>query len=405
MATTQVMRMLRDNPDGTAVRIYATNVDPDAPALSAGDVGEVEPRYVGDADYAEFALDFCRRHAIDVLVPPRRLGALAGLEERFAAVGTHLMCSPRPAIRVLTNKSRTYEEARAAGVPVPPWRVATDADSFREAVEELAAGGDKVCVKPAGEYSAFGFRILDDGPLRVRDLLAPPLPVASVGAVADALRQAADEGEAVPELLVMPYLDGPEVSVDCLSAPGGRMLAGIARSKVGRYRHILDDPAPVALARRLVAHFGLAYLSNVQVRHLHGEPVLLEANPRASAGVFQTAFTGVNLPWAAVRLLLHGDAGPLPAPRLGGRIAVTETAVDLSPAAVEAARVVRAASAGGPVAAPVPAVAAAPVPSVSEDRPVRALADLGGGRAATVAPQRRPREDHLVRGEATATAG
>ncbi|WP_341830059.1 ATP-grasp domain-containing protein [Streptomyces liangshanensis] len=329
VATTQVMRMLRENPDAVDVRIHGTNVERDAPALSACDVSEVEPRHVSDDNYADFALDFCRRHRIDVLIPPRRLAALAGLTDVLAQAGTHLMCSPPAAIDTLTSKSRTYEEAAAAGIPVPPWRVASDAASFREAVGELSATGERVCVKPAGEYSAFGFRILDDRPLRLKDLLAAPAPLASVEAVAQALQRAADEGETVPELLVMPYLEGPEVSVDCLSAPGGGLLAGIARSKQGRYRYLLDDPAPVAIARRLVGHFRLAYLSNVQLRHRDGEPVLLEANPRASAGIFQTAFTGVNLPWAAVRLLLHGDAGPLPAPRLGGRLAITETATEV----------------------------------------------------------------------------
>jgi hypothetical protein len=321
--------MLRDNPDAAAVRIYGTNVDPAAPALAVCDIGEVEPRHVSNDAYAAFALDFCRRHGIDVLIPPRRLDALAGRAGDFAEAGTRLMCSPPAAVDVLTSKSRTYEEARAAGIPVPDWRVVSDADGLRDAVEELARAGEKVCIKPAGEYSAFGFRILDDSPLRMRDLLAPARPLASVDAVAGALKRAADEDDVVPELIVMPYLEGPEVSIDCLSAPGGSLLTGIARAKQGRYRTLLDDPAMTAIARRVVGHFRLAYLSNVQLRHRQGKPVLLEANPRASAGIFQTAFTGVNLPWTAVRLLLRGDPGPLPSPRLGGKVAITETATEV----------------------------------------------------------------------------
>src|SRR5882757_2416061 len=323
------MRMLRENPDAIDVRIFGTSVDRDAPALSACDVGEAEPRHVSDDEYAAFALDFARRHRIDVLIPPRRLVALAGLHDAFAQAGTRLMCSPAAAVDLLTSKSRTYEAAQAAGVPVPRWRVVSDAEGFRDAVAELSAGGERVCIKPAGEFSAFGFRILDDSPLHVRDLLAPAAPLASVPAVADALRRAADEGEPIPEFMVMPYLEGPEVSVDCLSAPGGKLLSAVARSKQGRYRLLLDEPGLTAIAERLVSHFRLAYLSNVQLRHRDGEPVLLEANPRASAGIFQTAFTGVNLPWAAVRLLVRGDAGLLAAPRLGGRVAVVETVAEV----------------------------------------------------------------------------
>ncbi|MFC4034350.1 ATP-grasp domain-containing protein [Streptomyces polygonati] len=373
--------MLRENPDAVGVHIYGTNVDRDAPALSACEVREVEPRHVGDDEYAAFALDFCRRHGIDVLIPPRRLAALAGRTRAFAEIGTSLMCSPPAAIDVLTSKSRTYEAARAAGVPVPPWRLVSDAEGFRDAVAELSADGERVCFKPAGEYSAFGFRILDDRPLRIRDLLAPPVPLASVGAVTDALKRAADEGEPIPEFLVMPYLDGPEVSVDCLSAPGGATLAAVARSKQGRYRLLLDDPAVTAIARRLVAHFELAYLSNVQLRHRDGEPVLLEANPRASAGIFQTAFTGMNLPWAAVRLLLRGDTGPLPQPRLGLRIAVTESATEVE-------------------VTPVPPRADRPVPlpdPIPPHEPVRALTGLDRSR---LSPQRQPAPAEALVGEA-----
>lgn len=371
--------MLRENPDAVDVRIFGTNVDRDAPALSACDVGEVEPRHVGDEEYADFALDFCLRHRIDVLIPPRRLVALAGLHDAFAQAGTHLMCSPAAAVDLLTSKSRTYEAARAAGVPVPPWRVVSDADGFLDAVAELSAGGERVCIKPAGEFSAFGFRILDDGPLHVKDLLAPAAPLASVPAVADALKRAADEDEPIPEFMVMPYLEGPEVSVDCLSAPGGAMLTAVARSKQGRYRLLLDEPELTAIAARLVSHFQLAYLSNVQLRHLDGEPVLLEANPRASAGIFQTAFTGVNLPWAAVRLLVRGDAGLLAAPRLGGRVAVVETVAEVdSPPALERSAAVQDAG--------------------------HVLADLDRARGAREAALHPHRADLLL-GEATATAG
>lgn len=329
------MRLLRENPDGVDVTVYASNVDPSAAALSACDVPAIEPRYAGDEEYAQFALDFCRTHHIDVLIPPRRLGALAGRIADFAAIGTSVMCSPLSAVRALTSKVRTYEIAGAAGIPVPPWREVTDADAFYAAVEELSRGGETLCIKPSGEYSAFGFRILDDRPLTLASLRVAPRPVATVEAVAGALRRAAEEAEPVPPLLVMPFLDDPEISIDCLSAPGGQLLVGIPRAKQGRFRTLLDDPGVVDIARRLVEHFELAYLTNVQLRYRGGQPVLLEANPRPSAGLFHTAFAGVNLPWAAVRLLLERDAGLRCPPRLGARLAVAEAVMEVAPGQVD----------------------------------------------------------------------
>lgn len=329
-ATVQVMRLLRDNPDGVDVTLYASNVDPDAPALSACDVPAIEPRYVGNEEYAQFALDFCRAHRIDVLIPPRRLNALAGRAEDFAAIGTHLMCSPLPAVTALTSKVRTYKMAARAGIPVPPWREVTDADQFHAAVEDLSRAGETLCIKPSGEYSAFGFRILDDRPLTMESLRVAPEPVASVQAVAEAMSRAEQEGDVVPPLLVMPFLDDPEISIDCLSAPGGELLVGIPRAKQGRFRTLLDDPGLVDIARRLVRHFELAYLTNVQLRYRGGHPVLLEINPRPSAGLFHTAFADVNLPWAAVRLLLQQDAGLRHPPRLPVRLAVAEAVMEVA---------------------------------------------------------------------------
>ncbi|MFD4355074.1 ATP-grasp domain-containing protein [Nocardia sp. NPDC058518] len=330
-ATVQVMRLLRENPDGVDVTIYASNVDPSAAALSVCDVSAIEPRYVSNEEYARFALDFCRTHRIDVLIPPRRLDALAGRVADFAAVGTSLMCSPLSAVKALTDKVRTYEIAGAAGVPVPPWREARDAQEFRAAVDELSMGGETLCIKPSGEFSAFGFRILDDRPLTMANLRVAPRPVASVEAIAGAMCRAAAEGEAVPPLLVMPFLEGPEISIDCLSAPGGELLMGIPRAKQGRFRILLDNPDLVDIARRLVRHFELAYLTNVQLRYRGGQPVLLEANPRPSAGLFHTSFADVNLPWAAVRLLLQGDSGLRNPPRLGACLAVAEAVMEVAP--------------------------------------------------------------------------
>ncbi|WP_328664390.1 ATP-grasp domain-containing protein [Nocardia salmonicida] len=330
-ATVQVMRLLRENPDGVDVTIYASNVDPSAAALSVCDVSAVEPRYASNEEYAQFALDFCRMHRIDVLIPPRRLDALAGRVADFAAVGTSVMCSPLSAVTALTSKVLTYEIAGAAGIPVPPWREVSDADEFCSAVDELSLTGETLCVKPSGEYSAFGFRILDDRPLTMANLRVAPRPVASVEAIAGAMRRAAQDGEPVLPLLVMPFLEGPEISIDCLSAPGGELLMGIPRAKQGRFRMLLDDPTVVDIARRLVRHFELAFLTNVQLRYRGGEPVLLEVNPRPSAGLFHTSFADVNLPWAAVRLLLQGDSGLRKPPRLGACLAVAEAVMEVVP--------------------------------------------------------------------------
>ncbi|UQA95928.1 ATP-grasp domain-containing protein [Streptomyces halobius] len=327
--------MLRENPDHADVRIFGTHTNPAAPALRACDVAGIEPAASGrdgdgDDEFFGFALDFCRRHGIDVVMPSARLAAFADHAAAFARIGTKVMCSPAATARLVTSKSRTYAAAEDARVPLAPWRVIADADGLRNAVAEMARTGVRLCLKPAGEYSANGFRVLDDAPLEVSDLELPPQPRVSVADAADALRRAEKRGEPARPFIVMPYLDPPEISVDCLSDAVGRLVTAIPRAKEGKVRTMLDAPELTALARRVVAHFGLAYLSNVQFRHWNGRPVLLEANARASAGLYQTALTEVNLAWAAVRMLRYGDSGELPPPRSGGRLVVVHHAIPIS---------------------------------------------------------------------------
>jgi len=115
----------------------------------------------------------------------------------------------------------------------------------------------------------------------------------------------------------MPFLTGPEVSVDVLADRGGRTLTAVGRRKSRRRGVIVDDLAARRVAETLTLAHRVGYLSNTQVRYWQGpgdlEPraYLLELNTRMSGGLFQTALAGVNLPWAAVRLALGQDAGTL----------------------------------------------------------------------------------------------
>lgn len=320
----EVMKMLRDNPDGVPVTIYATMNDPDAVALNVADVSETEPDYSTPDDfYLLWALDFVARHGIDVFIPARRVGVVAAHQSQFAALGCRIMCAASSDVAsVLTHKGRTYEAAVAAGVPVPPWLSVFSAGELVDSIARLRAEGHVPCVKPAGELSAGGFRIIKDTPVTLDSVLSFPTPVISTVDCVEALRKS----ENPPELMVMPYLDGPEISADCLSTPDGRHLVSVARSKQGRYRVFLDDPEITFYVHKLLAYFPLGYLTNIQFRYLHGQPVLLEINPRASAGLFHSTFTGVNLYWLAIRLLLSGDAGRIPALRLDQRIATAQAA-------------------------------------------------------------------------------
>lgn len=316
--TYQLVGMLRAGAaaDGLELHVTGSHTVSSTPFLQACDDAFPEPaELVGDA-WVERALQECGRRGIDVFVPGRERLAVAEAAAAFEALGVRLMVSPPEALRVLGDKALAHAAALRLGVPVPATHVVHDAAGFRVAYEDLVARGLPVCLKPAVDHGAAGFRILDEAVGGWTDLLALPSPRVHPD---DVERRLAGHGPVAP-LLVSEYLDGDEISVDVLSSDG-ELLAAVPRSKGGPQwtRRIVDDAAALAITGTVVKAHGLRYLSNVQVRYGAGTCRLLEVNTRAASGLFHSAAAGVDLPYAALRLLLDGSVS-VPPPRYGATV-------------------------------------------------------------------------------------
>ncbi|MFE7188833.1 ATP-grasp domain-containing protein [Kitasatospora sp. NPDC057541] len=286
------------------VRVHATHVDPDSPVLAAADTAGLEPADLTPDAYVAFALDHCARHRVDVFVPRLHQLAISLHRQEFEAVGTALACPPATAIAAFASKADGYAAMADAGLPTPPWWLVRTAGDLVAAVDRIESAGLTACLKPASGAGGEGFRILTREPFGLHRLAGWDSRV-QVEQVATALDRAARENpDAATDLLVMPYLDGPEVSVDCLADLDGTLLAAVGRSKERRRRSFTTAPRYLEPARRLVEATGMAYLSNVQFRHLRGEPVVIDVNTRPSGGLHQLSLCGLNLPWNAVQLAL-----------------------------------------------------------------------------------------------------
>ncbi|WP_018499987.1 ATP-grasp domain-containing protein [Parafrankia discariae] len=294
---------------------------PSTPFLQACDAVIDEPPGEGD-EFVEQALAACRRHGVDVFVPGRNMLDVAARVGEFEAAGVRVMCSPAASARIFTTKSGQYAAMAARGLPVPRTRTVTTFAQFEAACAELSAAGGTVCVKPDVDHGGQGFRIIDGDAERLTALFEPP----SVRVSPATLERILGRAGSFPALVVGEYLGGPEFSVDVLSrpAPGtgaaapetgaaagpvavpGSVLAAVPRGKDGLpwTRNLRADAAVTELATRVVEAFGLAYLNNVQIRYRGATPVLLEVNTRAASGTYQSAATGLNLPWFALALLL-----------------------------------------------------------------------------------------------------
>ncbi|MFG3541867.1 ATP-grasp domain-containing protein [Streptomyces clavifer] len=325
---------LRHNPDGRQVAVHATHGDPDSPVLAAADTASPEPEGLTPAAYAEFALDQCTRRGIDVFVPVLHQAAIAAHREEFAAIGTTLLAPPAEACALFQDKATAYETVSAVGVPVPPWwRVRTE-DELVEAVDAIEAAGGTACFKPAAGAGGVGFRIITRAPFSLLHLGGFPSPYVPLGLVIEALRS----GEGSVDWLVMPRLEEPEVSVDCLTGPDGAVRMAVGRTKNGRRRGFTLRPSVTDPARLMARTFGLHWLTNIQFRMYEGQPVLMDVNTRPAGGLHQLSQCGINAPWAAVRLALGDDPGDLTPDFLGADYSVIAGPRALRPVVVPGQR-------------------------------------------------------------------
>ncbi|KUN03307.1 ATP-grasp domain protein [Streptomyces yokosukanensis] len=351
------MDQLRRNPSDRAVEIHASHGDPDSPVLAAADTADLEPEGLSPAAYVEYALDQCVRRGIDVFVPRLHQAAIVAHRAEFTAAGTALLAPTAEAVAVFEDKATAYEAVRSVGVPVPPWWRVRTADELLDAVGMLEAAGHKACFKPAAGAGGVGFRVITRSPFSLAGLAGFPSPYVQLDLVLEALRRA---GEPV-DWLVMPRLEQPEVSVDCLTGTDNRLRLAVGRTKNGRRRGFTLDEQWLEPARLIAEGFGLHHLSNIQFRMLGDRPVLLDVNTRPSGGLHQLSLCGVNAPWAAVRLALGEDPGVLEPPFLGQDYTVVSGARPLLPVPAALPRQREAEIAVPTVAVPVQSASAAEV--------------------------------------------
>ncbi|MFC4598481.1 ATP-grasp domain-containing protein [Cohnella hongkongensis] len=325
------IHMIRDNPDGQRFVFYGTHPDPGHLSLQACDHSEEEPALQG-SEYVEYALDFCRRHRIDVFIPRLNMLDIAKEIGRFDEIGTKVMvCRDIDLLERMMEKDRFYESLAGTGVvSLPEYYVAETAEQFRAAYETLLAHGHRVCFKPTNAEGGMGFRIVD-GERSDSDRLNDLYGWVSTAIPFEQAYRTLSTVERFPRLMVMELLPDEEVSIDCLADAEGRLLSAVPRRKsTGRIYLLEDKPELLEIASRVSERCRIPFVYNIQVKYNGGVPKLLEINPRMSGGLYITCLSGVNMPYLAVQSILGQPFEP-PAPKFGIKASYLELPVLMKP--------------------------------------------------------------------------
>ncbi|MGR8940397.1 MAG: ATP-grasp domain-containing protein [Gammaproteobacteria bacterium] len=303
-----VFRQLKAGYPNGEVTIVCTHTHRTATAFLAADEAYLEPADLQGLDYIAWSLDFCREHRIGLFWPGKEAALASKNRELFEAAGVRLMAAAdHETLTLLNNKAQFYAHLPKDVALTMDFIAVNDAEAFDRAVAALSARHSRLCVKPAVSVYGLGFRVLD----RERDSIVHLLKGVEYQIP---LRELLDGMRRTPHfdtLLVMEHLGGPEWSVDC-AARHGELLCAVQRKKsplAGHGQSIDNHPDIAGMTERLIRHYRLNGLINIQYKEGVAGPRLLEINPRPSGGFGMACLAGANL----ARIALEGFKGDLPA--------------------------------------------------------------------------------------------
>lgn len=257
-----------------------------------------------DEEYVTFCINFCREHDIDVFVPRRGMVVIAKNAAFFELLGTKLLLEKDGSmVALLDDKIQTYRFfAERMPDVIPNYRIVRSIAEFDQACFALQEEGTRLCYKLTVDEGAKSFRVLDDSIEDIGALYAKP----GTKVTYHAARRILSHYDFQIPLMVMPYLPGADVSVDCMETEQGRLM--IPRFKVGRFSEVKPDPEVLRICQEImdILHFDMP--ANIQFKMNGSKPYLLEINTRMSGGLQLSCLaTGINVPAIALRKCMGLD--------------------------------------------------------------------------------------------------
>lgn len=294
-----IIRLIKERDD--RYYVIATNevFNPAIVAESDEWYQEDKSNKASEESYIEYALKFCKEHKINLLMPLRKMIEISKHREDFERIGVKLVVpSDHYIMDTLNNKVKTYELLKdKVKSCIPAYKVVTNVNEFRLAVDEILDTGKKVCFKYAEDIACRSFRVIDMGSRTIESLSKEEKRTITYE---DALKMLGSVKE-FKEIIVMEFLEGKEVSCDCLRVDNKNIV--IPRIKVNkRIQEVKRHKRLLELCNEILDVTNYDAPCNIQFKLVDGkEPMLLEVNTRMSGGVHIASWASkVNLPGIAI---------------------------------------------------------------------------------------------------------
>jgi len=295
-----LIRMLRANGERD-VTIVGTDMRAEAAGRFLCDRFVQVPAGSSD-DYVGALADVVAGERPDILFvqSSAEVGPVAHARAVFEDLGARVLVAGAAAVDLCNDKGAMYAALADQPVPQPETLAVRSLDAFVAACERLGYPDGPVCFKPPVGKGSRGFRVLRPDVDRAAVILRerPNNVLMTLDEAVTAFR----ELEPFPRLLVMEYIEGPEHTVDALTA-GGEILLQQTKTReavdtgLAMAFRTVARPDLVGFAREACRALGLDWFVNLQFK---GD-ALLEINPRVSTFVYQEDFI---LPYLGIKYAL-----------------------------------------------------------------------------------------------------
>ena len=299
------------------IRLIGADMNHDDTILQMFDQYYQVPRG-DDPNYAAAILEICRKEHVDVVIPIMsvELETLAKNEAMFREAGVVLSVSSLESLKIANNKLALFEFMRDNDIPVPKFWTVNSVEDVDPAIEHI---GVPVVFKTNEGSGSRGMRIIDPSKSRF-DILFHEKPTSAYVTLQD-FKETLQEGD-MPPMMAMEYLPGNEYTVDML-CENGKVLYNMCRRGLNVQTSIIldgiveDKPEITGLCAMVAEKLKLTGNIGFDVKErADGTPVIMECNPRATAGVSEFTASGVNLLYLNIKRCL-GEPLPKLTPKYG----------------------------------------------------------------------------------------
>lgn len=278
------------------MRIIASNKRQTCVYAKVADEFYIEPSELSEDDYINWAIDFCKKHAVNIFFVKNNMLTVSYHLDKFKEIGVDVVCDTFDKIDIFNSKSSVYELLSSKGYTrVPTYYVANTVEEFRASYKKITQSGKIACLKFNSDEGAASFRVVTDKRNNYNSMFQQLYNLINYDSMCEILKDGERQGVFKP-LMVMPKLDKPEISVDCYFSPS-KGLVTIPRYKIdGRVTKIEQNKLVQDDCHFLNSIFEFKAPFNVQYRWEDGELKLLEINTRLSGGVHLSSMAGFSIP-------------------------------------------------------------------------------------------------------------